>query len=150
MKANIYAITLFSIISFALSASGGGGGGGPSYSILIGANMAPIISNNVLISGDGGAPGTDGNGSNGGALGGRDGVPGLKGTRNGSDSGGSGDSGGKSYKITKRPDGSPAEGGWSVNVFDANLGDGLTPVLNNNIFSTGTAGNRGTALDKNF
>ena len=94
---------------------------------MIGANMSPIISNNSLTSGDG--------------------VPGLKGTRNGSDTGGSG---GKIYKSTKRPDGSPAEGGWSVNIFDANLGDGLTPVLNNNIFSTGTAGNRGTALDKNF
>ena len=119
---------------------GGAGGGGPSYGILIGANMAPEIVNNRLFSGDGGAPGPNGGGSNGGARGGQ---YGNQGSSNGT--------GATGYNSGVRgSNGAQAEGGWSYPIFDTNLSDGLSPVLDNNTSTVGTAGTRGQSGEKNF
>jgi hypothetical protein len=118
---------------------GGAGAGGPSYSIMIGANIAPTISNNTLIASTGGEPGADGDHGSGGALGGRFGNQGS-----------TGGNGATSHNSIRASFGSLAEGGWSFNVYDEDTGDGMTPVLNGNNFITGTAGNRGSAGERNF
>ena len=113
----------------------GGGGGGPSYSILVGANMAPEIVQNRLQAGSGGAPG-----SNSGATGGRWGNVG-----NGSGSGASG------YHSTLRAScGSLADGGWSYTIYDINPADGLVPFVSSNNSTPGAAGARGQAGEQNF
>lgn len=45
---------------------GGAGGGGPSYGVVIGPNMAPVVADNRITSGAGGAAGNGGIGGNGG------------------------------------------------------------------------------------
>ena len=108
---------------------GGSGGGGPSYSIMVGAGIAPVISNNTLISGNG-------------AQGGRWGLNGSHGSN-----GGAGQTG---YSRTRAISGSAAEGGWSYNIYDASTSDGMSPVVNANSFTTGTAGNRGSSGTTRF
>jgi len=113
---------------------GGAGGGGPSYSILVGAGMAPEIVQNTLQAGAGGSPAA------GAARGGRWG-----GVGNGSGTGATG------YHPTLRAsDGSLAEGGWSYTVYDINPGDGLVPFVSNNSSTPGTAGSGGQAGAQNF
>lgn len=118
---------------------GGAAGGGPSYSIMIGANIAPLITNNSLNAGSGGEPGADGSHGSGGALGGRFGNP-------GSDGG----NGATSYNFIRANSGSVAQGGWAYSVYDENTGDGLSPVLNGNSYSQGVAGTRGSSGERNF
>jgi hypothetical protein len=118
---------------------GGAGAGGPSYSIMIGANIAPTISNNTLIAGTGGEPGADGDHASGGALGGRFGNQGA-----------TGGNGATTHNSIRASFGSLAEGGWSFNIYDENTGDGMTPVVNGNNYITGTGGSRGSAGDRNF
>ncbi len=117
---------------------GGAGAGGPSYGIFVDTNLAPTISNNILTVGNGGAPGTDGASSNGGAIGGRNGTAGI------------GRIGGAAPSITRGSSGTPAEGGWTYNIYDINPNEGLVPALSNNTFNTGTAGIRGRAGATNF
>jgi len=113
---------------------GGAGGGGPSYSILVGAGMAPEIVQNTLQAGAGGSPAV------GAARGGRWG-----GVGNGSGTGATG------YHSTLRAsDGSLAEGGWSYAVYDINPGDGLVSFVSNNSSIPGTAGSGGQVGAQNF
>ncbi len=121
---------------------GGAGAGGPSYAIMVGANIAPTISNNSLIVGTGGAPGPDGNDSGGGSYGGR----------NGDDGGPGGNTrlGGYIPSVYRGLPGTLAQGGWAYGIYDVNPGDGLVPSVNNNSSTPGTAGVRGQAGEQNF
>jgi len=116
---------------------GGGGGGGPSFAILVGPGIAPVITDNTLTSGQGG------NGGQGG-LGGRRGAAGGDATA--SDAG----SGGTSNVTAKAPDGTPSEGGWSFGIFDLDPDDGMVPAVANNSIQAGTPGERGQAGTQNF
>ena len=121
---------------------GGSGGGGPSYSILVGAGIAPVISNNLLTSGNGGQPGADGSHAGGGAQGGRWGQNGSHGSN-----GGAGET---SHATIRASFGSAAEGGWSYNIYDASTSDGMSPAISGNTFVTGTAGTRGQSGTTRF
>lgn len=86
----------------------------------------------------------------GGGGGGRNGSV-DDGSTDGGGGGGSGTgSGATGYQSNWGPDGSPAEGGWSYNIFDVNLSDGLVPSISGNSFDAGTAGLRGQAGERNF
>ena len=117
---------------------GGGGHGGEGGQ----GGSGGVISNNTLISGNGGQPGADGAHSNGGAQGGRWGQNGSHGSN-----GGAGQTG---YSGIRASSGSAAEGGWSYNIYDASTSDGMSPVANANSFTTGTAGNRGSSGTTRF
>ncbi len=119
---------------------GGAGAGGPSYAIMVGANIAPLINNNHLIIGNGGEPGAAGPGISGGAVGGRHGEDGA-----------SGGAGGDGHATTSRSDeGLPAEGGWVYGIYDVDPLDGMVPVAPTNRMTRGFAGTGGTAGFKNF
>jgi hypothetical protein len=120
---------------------GGGGAGGPSFTILVGANMSPIITNNTLVSADGGDGGARSN-SNGGGIGGSNGEAGA--------SGEDGGAGGDTSLPSKAGDGSPVVGGSSYGIFDFDPSDGQIPTVDNNTISFGTPGLRGSAGEQNF
>jgi hypothetical protein len=116
---------------------GGGGGGGPSFAILVGPDIGPVITDNTLASGQGGA------GGNGG-LGGRHGAGGNDATA------GAVGSGGTSNATGKGPDGAPSEGGWSFGIFDLDPDDGLVPAVANNSIEVGEPGSGGQSGAQNF
>jgi hypothetical protein len=116
---------------------GGGGAGGPSIAILVGAGIAPVITDNVLAGGQGGA------GGNGG-QGGRDGADGGDGTRGGAGAGGQGNA------TSKAADRAPSEGGYSFGIFDLDPDDGLIPSVLDNTIELGEAGPGGQAGEQNF
>lgn len=111
---------------------GGGGGGGPSYAILVGPDLGPVIRNNTLTSGQGGVGGS-------GGLGGRKGADGA-----------TGGNGGTTNASSKASDGAPSEGGWSFGIFDLDPNDGLVPAVAGNNIQAGTPGERGQSGTQNF
>jgi hypothetical protein len=116
---------------------GGGGGGGPSFAILVGPGIAPVITDNTLTSGQGG------NGGQGG-LGGRRGADGSDATAS------DGGSGGTSNVTAKAPDGTPSEGGWSFGIFDLDPDDGMVPAVLDNSIEVGEPGSGGQSGEQNF
>ncbi|WP_419810579.1 PKD domain-containing protein [Bacterioplanoides sp.] len=118
---------------------GGSGAGGPSYAVMVGADLAPMIRNNTLITAEGGptnsggSPGSDGSD---GADGDFAANPGAGGTGAGTTS--SGDFG------------TPAFVGASYGIYDADTGDGVTPVRSGNQFSQPSNNGSGPVGEANF
>lgn len=110
---------------------GGAGGGGPSYGILVGPKVAPVIRRSSITSG------TGGNGGIGGAAG-------LGGSPGGS-GGSTGGSGGCCAFLleTAGTAGSGGQGGWSYAVMDIDPFDGFAPSLSDNTLAHGAAGGGG-------
>ena len=98
---------------------------------MVPSNSSPIISNNILTSTSGGAPGA-------GGIGGYNGQH------------GSGRNAGIGYRSTRALDGQPAEGGYSFGIYDVDTSDGLVPVVSNNTFIVGTSGSGGQQGQLNF
>ncbi len=117
-----------------IGGQGGGGGGGPSFGILLGAGVGPVIGNNDITAGVGGNGGIGGAAGLGGSPGG-----------NGGSSGGSG--GCCTFLLeTAGAPGTGGQGGWSYAVYDWDLGGGASPVLSGNTLVSGSAG-QGRAID---
>ena len=116
---------------------GGGGGGGPSFAILVGPGISPVITENALTSGSGGRGGSGGQG-------------GLRGA-NGSDATASDvGSGATSNATSKAADGETSEGGWSFGIFDLDPDDGMVPAVLDNSFDIGDTFIGGRAGEQNF
>ena len=103
-----------------IGGQGGGGSGGASFGIAVGPNIAPVIRNNRITSGNGGAAGIGGAAGLGGSPGG-----------SGGSTGGSG--GCCSFLLeTAGAPGTGGQGGWSYTIFDFDANDGLAPVISDN------------------
>jgi len=116
---------------------GGGGGGGPSFAILVGPDIGPMITSNTLTSGQGGNGGLGGLGGRGGAAGGNATTSSVG-------------SGGSSNATAKAPDGTPSEGGWSFGIFDLDPDDGMVPSVLDNSIEVGEPGSGGQSGAQNF
>ena len=116
---------------------GGGGGGGPSFAILVGPDIGPMITSNTLTSGQGGNGGLGGLGGRGGAAGGNATTSSVG-------------SGGSSNATAKAPDGTPSEGGWSFGIFDLDPNDGMVPSVLDNSIEVGEPGSGGQSGAQNF
>lgn len=114
-----------------IGGQGGGGAGGPSFGILVGANSAPMIRDNVIAAG---------NGANGG-IGGAAGLGGSPGGGGGS-TGGSGGCCSFLLQAAGSP-GTGGQGGYSYAIFDLDTNDNATPALNGNQLTVGTPGGGG-------
>ncbi len=118
---------------------GGAGGGGPSFAILVGSDISPLISNNTLSSGGGGVRGFNG------GLGGRQGATGLPGQ--GIIQPGLGAT---AYLPNRSQNGASATGGFSYGIYDIDPNDGLVPSVSGNTISFGTPGTNGSSGEQNF
>lgn len=111
---------------------GGGGGGGSSYAILVGINMTPQITNNMLTSGQGGSSGSGGSGGLFGSF------------------GFAGGNGSTLYQSTRAGSGSSSVGGLSYGIFDLDPNDGFVPSVIGNSITVGSPGASGNSGEQNF
>ncbi|MGH2543888.1 MAG: hypothetical protein ACRDIB_13885, partial [Ardenticatenaceae bacterium] len=117
-----------------IGGQGGGGAGGPSYGVLVGPGVAPLIRNNAIASGDGGSGGI-------GSVAGLGGSPGGSG-------GSTGGSGGCCAFLVETAGipGTGASGGFSYAIFDWDTNDNATPSLSDNTLTPGNPG-QGAAIN---